>query len=399
MIHPALAPSAAAGDLAEVRRLLAQGHAPDGDESGEASPLWLACTSEASPEVRLEIATALLTAGANARRSASGSTPLHAAAARGPLGLVERLIAHGAVEWEPDSRGWSALEAARNGSAPDRAAIVTLLDRPVISDPDFRAAVIAIQTGDVVELARLIDASPRLLRERAVEPHCYRAAARPQYFLDPKLFWFVANNPRLVPTMPANILAIAGVMLARGIEPADLDYALELVMTSASARTHGHQLPLVHALLDAGAKPSDRSIAATLAHRELEPIRLLLDKGAPISPQIAAALGKAEDLRRLLRDASSDDIQMALAQATINGEVETARVALDFGADANRFMPVHAHSTPLHQAVLIENIALIELLLARGARTDIRDKAWNATPLAWAIHEGKVASQARLAGL
>jgi hypothetical protein len=50
-------------------------------------------------------------------------------------------------------------------------------------------------------------------------------------------------------------------------------------------------------------------------------------------------------------------------------------------------LPVHSHSTPLHQAVLLDDPAMLELLLARAARTDVRDGLWGGTPLDWAIHE------------
>jgi hypothetical protein len=39
---------------------------------------------------------------------------------------------------------------------------------------------------------------------------------------------------------------------------------------------------------------------------------------------------------------------------------------------------------------------MIDLLLAHGARPDIRDKLWDATPLGWAIHENRPAARARL---
>jgi ankyrin repeat protein len=54
------------------------------------------------------------------------------------------------------------------------------------------------------------------------------------------------------------------------------------------------------------------------------------------------------------------------------------------------------HSTALHQAALGEDVALIELLLERGARTDQRDTLWNGTPLEWAIHQGRTAARAVL---
>ena len=48
-------------------------------------------------------------------------------------------------------------------------------------------------------------------------------------------------------------------------------------------------------------------------------------------------------------------------------------------------LPVHAHSTALHQAASDDDAALIRLLLAHGARTDTRDALWEATALDWAI--------------
>jgi hypothetical protein len=153
----------------------------------------VACTSDAANADRIAVAALLLDAGASTR--SEDAPPLHAAAERGPLALVELLIRRGAVEWIPDRAGRRPLDAARASMAPDRDAIVELLDRPVLRDPPFRAAVAAIQSGDVATLERLLDARPRLLHERAMEPACYRESGREQYFLDPKLLWFVAFNP------------------------------------------------------------------------------------------------------------------------------------------------------------------------------------------------------------
>ena len=181
---------------------------------------------------------------------------------------MELLIRHGALEWAPDDAGRTPLDAARAGSAADRAAIVELLDRPVIRDPAFRAAVGAIHAGDRAALERLLDAEPRLLRERVREPSCYRDSGRDQYFLDPQLLWFVANNPRLVDAMPSNIVEITGALLSRGA--AGADYTLGLVMTSAAARERGDQVPLIRTLLAAGAARTARAVDLALAHRELE---------------------------------------------------------------------------------------------------------------------------------
>jgi peptide-methionine (S)-S-oxide reductase len=368
---------------------LRDGHAIEGDRGDRGTPLWHACTSDAPAEARIAIAEALLAAGAQIRNDGAGGTALHAAAARGPLALVELLIRNGALEWQGDRKGRPPLAAAKKGDAVDKAAIVELLDRPVIRDRGFRAAVAAIRRGDVGALARLLDAEPRLLRERIVEPECYREAARPQYFRDPKLFWFIANNPTLMKRMPDNIVEVAEAMIARGVDKADLDYALELVMTSSPAREQGLQIPLVELLLGAGATATTQAIAMTLGHRELAPIQALLRMGHRMTAPMAAALGRTDQLSGLLRTAPADEIQNALGMAVINGRTDAALLALDAGADPNQFLPVHTHSLPLHQAVLDENLGLMELLVARGARTDIADKLWNGTPLDWTIHLGK----------
>ena len=393
---PPLAVAARAGDLATVLRLIAEGQPLDDGGAKSGTPLWQACASDAPAKTRIAIADALLSAGANPRHDNGGVTALNAAASRGPLALVELLIRGGALEWQPDAKGRVPIDAARRGKAADKAAIIELLGRPVIRDPSFRAAVTALQGGDVTGLARLLDAEPRLLRERILEPECYREASRSQYFRDPKLFWFIANNPTLMKRMPDNVVEVAETMIARGVDKADLDYALELVMTSLPAREQGLQIPLLERLMKAGATPTAKAIDVTLAHWELAPIQVLLQAGHPMTASIAAALGRTDRLEALLREASAEEIQNVFGLAVINRQVEAARLALDAGADVNGFLPVHAHSTALHQAAIDENLELMELLVARGARTDVADKLWNSTPLGWATHQGKSRAAAYL---
>ena len=338
----------------------------------------------------------LLAGGANPRLGDGRETPLHAAARRGPLALVESLLAGGALEWQPDSAGRTALDVARRGRPRERAAIVALLDRSSIADPSFRAAVDAIHAGDAPALGRLLDAEPRLLRERIMGPEVYRSARRHQYFLDPKLFWFVANNPTLVERMPPNITDVARVMIERGVENTDLDYALGLTMSGASAREQGYQVPLIRVLLAAGAAVTREMIEVAAGYRELDALRAVIEAGHPLDAPIAAALGVDDVLRDLAGSATAGDVQSAFGLAVINGRLEAVRILLDAGADVNAFLPVHAHCTALHQAASDDNVALIELLLARGARTDQRDALWDGTPLDWANYLGRTAAQAAL---
>jgi hypothetical protein len=97
-------------------------------------------------------------------------------------------------------------------------------------DTEFHAAVAAIHAGDVAALERLLDEHPRLLRDRLDEPFQYGG-----YFQQPRLLWFVADNPNLVEALPPNIVEVTRAILARGAEPEDLDYTLEL--PSCSPRT------------------------------------------------------------------------------------------------------------------------------------------------------------------
>ena len=390
---PPLVAAAIEGDATEVATLLGEGEGnpPAGEVANFA--LWSACGSAAPAERRLAIAGLLLDAGASPRWQASaGTTALHVAAKRGPRALVELLIRRGAFSWQQDRRGKSPLQYARKGTAPDKVEIAEMLDRPVIRDASFRAAVKAIHAGDGTALRRLLEAHPSLLRERAVEPDCY-----PQdYFRDPKLIWFVANNPTLMRAVPASIADVAGVMIARGVEQADLDYTLELAMSSDKSAWGDHQPGLLAALIDAGAKATPQSILVVLAHKCFPPVELLLERGMAMSLPVAAALGRNAEVSRLLPEASPEERQDAFGLAIITGEREAARQCLDAGADPNARLPVHRHSVPLHQAALDDDVATLKLLVAHGARTDVRDTLWNGTPLGWAVHNGKVNAEAYL---
>ena len=66
-------------------------------------------------------------------------------------------------------------------------------------------------------------------------------------------------------------------------------------------------------------------------------------------------------------------------------------ILLDAGEDPNRYHPVggHSHCTPLHQAVGYGTMELVRLLVEHGARVDIKDVLWKATPAGWAHHVGR----------
>lgn len=381
--------AAARAGAVDLVRLLLEMKAPvDQFNNAGNTALWLACQSDADPRRRIAIAQALLEAGANPRRACEErSTPLHYAAWRGPREMVELLIRHNAKTWLRDAQNRLPIDYARQGTSTDRDAIVHLLDRPVIDDPHFRAAVKAIHAGALATLRQLLIDHPDLSRARAIEPDCYPQS---DYFGSPKLLWFVANNPTLIETMPRNIVEIADAIIAAGVAREDLQYTLELVMTSDPAREQGLQLPLMRLLMARGGVVQARAIHITLGHAIREPVVMLIDEGhLPLTAPTAAGLGRLDDLVRLLAGADPGELHAALSLAVINRQVECAACCLDAGADVNAFMIVHSHSTPLHQAAINADVPMLELLLARGARRDITDTLWQATPRGWALHAGR----------
>ncbi len=254
----------------------------------------------------------------------------------------------------------------------------------------------AIRTGDATGLERILDAHPHLLHERNVGPDAYREAERNDYFRDPKLFWYVAWNPVPPEPVPANLTALARLMIERGVERDDLTYGLELVMSSSHLREAGYQVALARMIVAAGAELSRRAILVAAGHRELDVLRALVADGHPLDVLFAAALGDTAALAATLPRATADDVQSAFALAVINHHLEAVRMTLDAGAEVNAYLVVHSHSTALHTAAIDEAIDLIDLLTERGARTDIRDRLWDATPHDWTVHEGRPNGQAAL---
>jgi hypothetical protein len=309
--------------------------------------------------------------------------------------MVELLAKRGALFWQGDDEGKCPHDYALAGTPVDRERILYLSNlKPKIGDGDFAAAVVAIHAGDVEALEALLDTRPSLLSERAIEPE----AVPRGYFSDPKLFWFVANNPNLVPHAAPNIVEIARVMIARGVAQDDLDYALGLTMSSAGMSV-AQQIELSVVLVEAGAVVSRETLLVALAHQMRDVVAALVARGLALTTSVAAGLGRVGDLAPLLRAATDEEKAAALGMAVVNRQVEAVRLCLEGGADPNRFMPVHAHSTPLHNAAGHGDIEIMKLLVAAGARTDIADTMWRGTPLGWAMHGKQTEAEAYLRGL
>lgn len=249
-----------------------------------------------------------------------------------------------------------------------------------IEDPNFRRAVDLLDSGDAAGLRDWLRENPDLSRRRI-------SFEDGNYFRNPCLLEFIAENPVRRGVLPPNIVAIAEVIIDAGVDRSSLDEALMLVSTGRVPRECGVQLPLIELLCDCGANPA-AALHAALLHRELDAAHVLIARGAKIDLPTASALGQLEDARRLLPDSTPESRHLALALAAQFGRADIVRLLLNSGVDPDRYNPkgAHSQSTPLHQAAYAGHDAVVRLLVERGARLDIKDTRWHGTPADWAHH-------------
>lgn len=262
-------------------------------------------------------------------------------------------------------------------------------------DP-FRAAVAAIDDGDVDALGALLDAHPELAAERLDRtPDWLReevGQAADGFFNRPYLLWFVSEDPVRKGRVPDNaaelikrIVAVARSGKAPTLQE-QLDTTLRLVCWSGVAAQCGRQLEMIDALLDAGAAPAKNQNNA-LVNGHLAAARHLLDRGATPTLASAVCLDRWEEATNLVRDATLPQRQFALVLAALNGRAAGAKWMLEHGASVN--VPsddLYSHGTPLHHAVCSGSLDTVKVLVEAGADLSRPDTAWHATPLGWAEH-------------
>ncbi|MBV9886845.1 MAG: ankyrin repeat domain-containing protein [Acidobacteria bacterium] len=261
-----------------------------------------------------------------------------------------------------------------------------------IQDPIFRRGVDLIDAGDVVALYQLLQQHRDLARHRV-------SFEGQNYFRNPSLLEFIAENPIRRGKLPANIVEVARVLLDAGADQIAIDDTLALVVTGRIVRECGYQVALIDLLCDYGANTSSALALAFKAGREAhEAFNALLRRGAKASFSLLPVLGQLHKIRELLPSATAAERHLALALAVQYGRLEIVRAFLDAGEDPNRYNPVgcHSHSTPLHQAAAAGHLDVIRLLLDRGANPAIKDILWHGTPLDWAKHEGQKEAEALL---
>lgn len=253
----------------------------------------------------------------------------------------------------------------------------------------FEQAVEAVVAGDAEALRRMLRLHPELARARSTRRH------------HATLLHYVAANgvEDHRQRTPPNAVEIATILLDAGAEPdalADMYdqrcTTLSMLLSSAHPHAAGLQLPLAELLLARGAAFEGpgrwgSSLMTALLFGYADTARAIAKRRTSHDDlAVAAGLGEASDVARLLPASEGEARHMALALAAMHGHADVVRLLLDAGEDPDRYNPegCHSHSTPLHQAVWGGHVDVVRLLIERGARLDLRDLVFDGTPRGWA---------------
>jgi ankyrin repeat protein len=250
----------------------------------------------------------------------------------------------------------------------------------------FERAVDALIGGDLDGLRGMLREHPELVGERSSRAHgC-------------TLLHHVSANgfESYRQKTPPNIVEITKLLLERGADVDAIarcyggdDDTLGLTATSAHPANAGVMIPMLETLVAAGARINGhgRIVWACLANGQPEAARWLAEQGADLDLADAAGIGRVDVMRTLITGATPKQLEKAFRNASWYREADAIRCLLDGGFDVNR--PFEDGSTALHQAAEVGDVEIVELLLARGARTDVREPRFVGTPWDWAEHASR----------
>lgn len=258
----------------------------------------------------------------------------------------------------------------------------------------FEETVEAIVSGNEPALRTLLAAHPELIRARSSRKHHGTL-----------LHYLGANGVEDVrQKTPANALEIARILLDAGAETdalADMYDAkcstMSMLVSSSHPANAGVQAALAKLLVLYGASLEDTgtrwqsALMTALTFGYLQTAQTLPKLGANTNHLPAAAgLGNITDAHRFLPEACESARHIAFALAAMHGHTEIIKLLLDAGEDPDRYQPegFHSHATPMHHAVWRNQFPVVKLLAECGARLDIRDTLYQATPLQWAEYGG-----------
>ena len=197
---------------------------------------------------------------------------------------------------------------------------------PPLPGPVVEAAVLAVRSGDVAALARLLAQQPRLV-PGPVPGHGGRT-----------LLHVATDWPGHLP----NVAETVAVLVAAGA-----DVGARFVGAHTETPLHwaasNDDIEAVQALLDAGADIDARGAVIgggtplndATAFAQWRAARLLVERGAAVSAWDAAALGMTDRVADHLRAGAVESLDGLLWAACHGGHRDTAALLLDAGADVD----------------------------------------------------------------
>lgn len=256
-----------------------------------------------------------------------------------------------------------------------------------IKEPLFRQAVDAIDDGNTTVLELLLNEHPSLVQQPLDHPSG-------DYFNNPYLLYFVADNPIRHQQLPPNIAEVTALIISVMKQckvdnlQQQLDYTLGLVASGSIPVKCNVQIPLMEKLIEEGATAGNGMSA--LAHANLDAVRYLLSKGGQLTLPVAVGLNMPTEAGDLAETSDQETKNTALAVAAFYGHPAMVSLCLQYGAEVNSFPPkesgFHTHCAPIHQAIVAKSLQCVQLLVDAGADLSLVDKIYCGFPLGWATH-------------
>jgi serpin B len=190
-------------------------------------------------------------------------------------------------------------------------------------------------------------------------------------------------------TTSLECLALACALLAHGCRDRSVEKN-EALIKAAGAGDVEEGMRLIRRGADVNARNRNGSgpVYAAMWNDRANMVRHLVNAGAHVDLRVAAYLGDAEAVKKLIQAGKPvngpGDTPLHLAAA--RGNVAVAAILLAGGADVNA-NDQYADEMPLHLAASHGHGDMVELLIAKGARVDVKN-AFDMTPLHRAVESG-----------